>query len=541
MSTQGDNSNMADNVNIEDSGDVMPAFIIAQDIGARFNGFKLGEIINDKLQGKLVEGIQEVRGLFRIYLFSDKAKTDLCEMGVTLNGRWVKVYSQNPWATGAGYNPKQEQIEMVRLTIKDLYKSVSNKDVVHMLTKVYKIELASEVKFSHYREENGELSYMKNFDRHVWVHPDQLKVPLPRNAQCGVWRCRIFYRGQFKSKKQCYKCFSDDHLGRNCKNPRCCKVCKLPGHRPGTPQCEYYYVNYGVRVFGGEEDPLSNHYPCSFKYNHVKVKSVEHAWFDQKAMKNGQNEIANMCLNADDAKEAKYLGKGIKCTSDWDRQSLGMGIMKDILRCKYKEVDTAREALYECWVNHWEIVEAVPKGEWSWWSTGLSKQETEYTHRDGWQGDNSMGKMLTEIMFEMFGPFQFDEWEEGFCEMGGPTGEYPPPVERESLLESVDSSLDPTDQADFTPKSREEIATLIKTHQSRSSVKHVRGGGGGGRGRAMSKPRSYARSVRGYSPRSPSTKRLPVSPLGSTSKYQKQQPKPSVVASKFAQGNGRIS
>ena len=78
---------MADNVNNEDSGDVMPAFIIAQDIGARFNGFKLGEIINDKLQGKLVEGIQEVRGLFRIYLFSDKAKTDLCEMGVTLNGR----------------------------------------------------------------------------------------------------------------------------------------------------------------------------------------------------------------------------------------------------------------------------------------------------------------------------------------------------------------------------------------------------------------------------------------------------------------------
>ena len=75
---------------------------------------------------------------------------------------------------------------------------------------------------------------------------------------------------------------------RNCPNRKACKVCELPGHEPGSPRCPYYTINGGMRIFGGAGDPLSNHYKCDFEYNDVKVESVEHSWFNQKATKNGQ-------------------------------------------------------------------------------------------------------------------------------------------------------------------------------------------------------------------------------------------------------------
>ncbi len=266
------------NVNNDKENSVTPALIMSHDIGAKMDGYELGQIINNQFKARVVEGIQEVRSMWRVYMFKEEDKIKLCDEGLTLPGnRKVKCYLSNPFATGAvDKDGNIEDVQMVRLTIRDLLKSMSNDDVVHMLTKVYKLTLASEVKYAQYRDPDGHLTYMKSFDSFVFVHPDQLKVPLPRNAQCGVWRCRLFYKGQFKPSKVCFRCFAEDHMSRNCPNGKACKVCHLQGHEPGSPRCPYYTINGGMRVFGGASDPLSNHYKCDFEYNDVKVKSVEH-------------------------------------------------------------------------------------------------------------------------------------------------------------------------------------------------------------------------------------------------------------------------
>ncbi len=116
----------------------------------------------------------------------------------------------NPFATGAinaGVDIDQSDVQMVKLAIRDLYKSVAHSEVVSMLENRYKLKVATDVRFANYRDYDKKLTSFVNYDRFVWVHPDQLKVPLPRMAQCGVHKCRIFYRGQFKPSKLCYNTF----------------------------------------------------------------------------------------------------------------------------------------------------------------------------------------------------------------------------------------------------------------------------------------------------------------------------------------------
>ncbi len=410
-----------ENVEGLESG-ITPCFIMANEIGARLSGYNIGCMINEQFQDRIVEGIQEVRGLWRVYTFTEQGKLDLCNQGLNVGHKKVKVHLQNPFVTGA-INSGSDNIEddrRVKLTIKDLYKSVSADSITHRLTKVYKLTLSSEVKMGNCRDDQGNLTYMMNYDRYVYVHPDQLIIPLPRNAQCGTFKCRIVYKGQFGPEQECWRCFATDHLSRNCPNPRACKVCKQPGHQPGHPDCDWYTTNENMRAYGGDKDPLSNHFKCDFEYNHVPLKSVEHGWFNQKGIKNGQTELATMCLEAEDAKSAKFLSHGIRCTQDWDQQPYAYNVMKSIAKAKFEQVEIAKEALKECWENRWSIVEAVPSRD-TWWGSGLNKEATIHTDPKYWPGANTMGKILTEIMFDLFGPYpEYWEGEEdhGFAEMG---------------------------------------------------------------------------------------------------------------------------
>ncbi len=389
----------------------MPAFIKTYELGMKIDGYQLGCLINDEFGMRVCEGTQEVRGLFRVYMLRPEWKAELCERGLTINNRKITVYDVNPHRSGSTqYETGQEEVKMVKLTIRDLYKSVSMKDTEHMLCNVYKLELASDIRFGNYREENGELSYMMNYDRYVYVHPDQLQVPLPRNAQCGIYKCRIFYPGQIKPSKACFNCYQTDHISRNCPNGKCCKICKEPGHFPGSPFCLHYTPAHpGMRVFGGEKDPLSNHFMENFTWNEVEGKSAEHHWFNWKANANGQPELANEIFKSGFARDAKYLGKGIRCVPGWDSQDRAYDTMLDILRVKFTHVKAARDALYECWLNKWSIVHAVNANHYSIWGTSLSQEATLHTDPSMWQGDNKMGKILTDLMFEFWG-----EWEDSW-------------------------------------------------------------------------------------------------------------------------------
>ncbi len=419
---------------------------------------------------------------------------------------------------------------MIKLTISDLAKSVSNEQVKHMLCDVYKITLTTEIKMGQHRDDDGKLSYMLNYDRYVWVHPDQLIIPLPRNAQCGIFKCRIFHKGQFKQSEECFNCFANDHQKRNCPNPRGCKVCKTPGHLPGSPMCRFYTTNHGIRVFGGYKDPMSNHFPCEFVHDHIKVKSSEHSWFHKKAMRHGQKDLANMILDADTALDAKILSKGIRVDRSWDNSEDAYNIMKDILRDKFTDCKEPRDALYECWLKQWSIVEAVHANHYSYWGTGLSKEATIHTVPEAWTGTNRLGKILTELSIEFWGEPEYEDgWENGeeeqygFMDYSGPPSAgvpvdtVPDKATYASRLEEVDGF--DTNDAKFHRGHKAE-----QTHYNRNRARGrgsgpVRGGRGGGRGQY-----SGGMPHKQPSPRTPAEKRDAISPLQNS-----MQKKPNVV------------
>ena len=501
-------------------GNITPAFIMASEIG-KIDGYKLGMKINESLSdgngkvGAFVDGIQEVRSLWRIYMFTYKDKVDLCNEGLTIGNRHIKVFMSNPFATGAISTGVDniENVRMVKLIIRDLYKSVAMKDVTHMLTDVYKVTLATDVKFAQYRDEDGQLTTMNNFDRYVWVHPDQLKVPLPRNAQCGVHRCRIFYKGQFKPSKKCYNCHQEGHLGRNCTNPKACKLCLLSGHEPGDPKCTYYTTHHHMKVFGGKEDPMSNHYESEFMHNNIPLLTSENGWFYGKGMKNGQSELALKCLEAKSGAEAKYLSHGIRCTEDWDNHKIAYDLMKDINRSKFQQVKEARNALHECWQMGLEIVESVPTNQYCTWGSGLTKEATLHTRKEGWYGDNMLGKILTELAVEFWGPYPSidDGWDSDQTGIDSSNENV-----NDSEPEYVSSVQDPEKEMLAQAKIVQNVSKFIDSQRylSRGQISgRSRGRGGRGGSGLNRSSRTNTKTPQKSSPRSSSVKRGQSSPL----------------------------
>ncbi len=386
-----------------------PAFILCEDTG-RCDGYKLGQSIMSVVGKTNVKCVQVVKNLWRIYCLTEAAKTALVSKGITFEGKTISVYPSNPLATGsmqAILNGASKNIEMVRLNIKDLCNSVSNDSVKHLLCDILKLKLATEVKESYYRDPDSKLtSHLMSGDRYVYVHPAELEKPLPRYAQCGIFSCRLIYRGQFgEDIQECYNCFSRDHKGFECKNPKACKVCKMPGHKPGSPDCLHYNPVNDYCIYGGSQDPLSNHYEHPFEHNHVMGKTVDHHWYYKKAMIHGQEELATLCITAPTAAQAKAFGKGIRCVRDWDNSPLARSIMRDIQLSKFKHVEPFADRMADAHLAGQYFVEAVPKGRYSIWSTGLTKEATMNTDPEHWTGMNQMGQILSGIAIDKFGQF----------------------------------------------------------------------------------------------------------------------------------------
>ena len=387
---------------------VTPAFIFSSQTGD-LDGYEIGMKVISIVGEGLVRTVQQVKGLWRVYFNTQQSKIDLITEGLTIGNTKVKCYNSNPFTTGAlrsGVRPDQlDKVNMVRVLIKDLYESVANEQVEYMMVHVFKVKLASEVQYAEYRR-NEKLTGLRNGDRFCWVHPDQLDTPLPRFAKCGNYNCRIFHRDQFKDQqKECFQCFGLGHLSKDCTKGRCCRVCKEPDHKEGTPMCNFYTDEIDkVFPFGGKNDPFSNHFEKSFVCDHVPSVTAEGHWFNQKSMAHGQDKLAMECINAGSGREAKALSRSIRCTPDWDYKGpRGVEMMRNIVKSKVEQVEEAKECLKFAWENDLTIVESVHSFHDKFWGSGMDKQTTMHTKPEHWPGKNMLGKIWMDLALELFG------------------------------------------------------------------------------------------------------------------------------------------
>ncbi len=189
--TVQNDSNEGNNSERDSPRPMTPAFILTEDTG-HINGYKLGLKIAEVIGMSNTISVQETRNMWVIYIKNSEAKVKLTAQGISIDGMYVKVYATNPFMlrTIAEFgmnssmdNAPQDNQEWIRVLIKDLRHSVSMTDVHHMLTTVYKVPITTEIKYAHYRDDSKKLTSLLNGDRFVWVHPNQLSHPLPRNLE----------------------------------------------------------------------------------------------------------------------------------------------------------------------------------------------------------------------------------------------------------------------------------------------------------------------------------------------------------------------
>ncbi len=152
-------------------------------------------------------------------------------------------------------------------------------------------------------------------------------------------------------------------------------------------------------------------------------------------MAHGQCDLALECLTAPTPAMAKTYGQAIRCAKDWDNSIFAKNLMAAIQLARFEQIDAFSDALEEAHSKGLYLIETVPKKRYSIWSSGLDREATLHTDPDFWPGDNGMGQILNQLMFDKFGPI--------------PTSHVPHPkvyTPRELPLDSSDSESEISDE-----------------------------------------------------------------------------------------------
>ena len=373
---------------------IAPVFIKNEDLGRRMNEYEICSMVCKTIDPDDLFGCQRVGSLWRVYAKNDTAKSKLLTETVRDGDHDVPVYRENPFRTGAT-SPEEK---LIRITVKEL--GVSTQDTTRLEQYLLKegVTIAKKIDFAKVRDPlTGQLSSWFTGDRVVFAK--DMKHPLPRFAQIGTATCRIFHDGQeVPQTKLCTNCFGTDHTRGACKKPQACACCKKPGHIAGDKQCEAYLSkgHSGTAAVHGEENPLSNMYPCTIKVFGKEFNSTEQAYQYSKAIRRGQLDVATGICAAPTPFMAKKQAKFLKYDKNWN-ETEKITLMNQLLQEKLDQVPEFKTALLDS--GRKMIVETVP-GEYVW-SSGLNEKVTNVTKRKFWPGSNLLGKLLEELRSSM--------------------------------------------------------------------------------------------------------------------------------------------
>ena len=333
--------------------------------------------------------LQLDRNLWRLYLKSKDARTKLLSEGLNLNSITVSLYDTNPYSAGITH-PAQKTL---KVRICGLPLSVDDSAVTELLDEL-NVKPTSKILYEKIRHpETNRMTSVLNGTRFFYTDPLEEGKYLPRINTCAGLRVRIYHYGQPNMKKNllCTNCWKTDHTRNNCKNEKCCKVCKKEGHNPGDKQCEAHEKQKNVTPFNGASDVLSNFYPCALDIYGVSHNSAEHAYQYIKSLRCGDLHAANTIKDAPDALTAKRLGDKIKPNEQWIETE--KEVMEEIIENKCVQVSLFREKLRAAKRNTL-FVETTYSDKWG---SGLDREGTMNTKQEKWPGKNNLGIIIGKI------------------------------------------------------------------------------------------------------------------------------------------------
>ena len=327
--------------------------------------YKLCCAANQLAPGEIL-GVQQIRGLWKIYVRSQEAVTGMISHYLVFDSRRIELFKDDPFLTGS--------IPSESIIFRDLPLTFDNKHIIsHLKANYPEIYLRSNIITGKVRNSNNELTDYLNGDRYIYAR--QGFAALPKELTIGGQRCRVWHTSQ--SNK--------------------CKRCRMDGHKTESRDCPaYIQVQNDNIIFWESKDVLSNFYPCDMSYADKVFKSSEHAYQYAKLDFLGESEMAAEVLATNTGKQAKLVASRIPYTrlTEWDDHK--GSIMRDIIRAKANSCFKFKKVLLD------SVDRVIAEGTIdSYWGIGMPPHIAATTNPDFYNGRNILGLVLMEVRGEV--------------------------------------------------------------------------------------------------------------------------------------------
>ena len=168
-----------------------------------------------------ITGIQKIRGLWRLYIESQKTRIELITGGLKVRNVSVAVYDSNPFLTHGE--------DTLRVRVKDVPLSASDSLITDELEK-RKCKVVGKIIHQRLRVD-GRLTDCLTGDRIIYI--ERPAHSLPRLITFGLFQGKVFHPGQVSTESSsvtCSRCLVVGHHRSQCTNDVMCRQCNKSGH-----------------------------------------------------------------------------------------------------------------------------------------------------------------------------------------------------------------------------------------------------------------------------------------------------------------------
>lgn len=310
-----------------------------------------------------IDGAQFSRDMWKLYPKTEADRVRILANGIPFQGRTIQALDMNPFRVGS--DDPEVQGATTKITIRDLPLSACESSV-EAFFRQENIQLRSAVKYSYWRDPaTRQLTQFRTGDRFCFVQA--LEKTLPRRAQIGQFKCRLFHPQQFLKP---------------------CAICNETGHRPGEPGCAHYMDIPNATTIKSHTNVLSPNYAANINREGHVHKSTMHAFQYCKAVENERQDLATLILDAEHAGFARKLGSDLPPDDDFSLE-----LMESILTKRCRTDHLFKEALRE--TGQTMIIHSVVGDKY--WGSGLDENVSTKVDPNFWPGLNKLGNLLMKI------------------------------------------------------------------------------------------------------------------------------------------------
>ena len=145
----------------------------------------------------------------------------------------------------------------------------------------------------------------------------------------------------------------------------------------------------GTTVFSGELCPLSNLFSVNFEIHGKRYQSNEHFYQSTKCLDFGKPDLVKDIMAEPSPRQAMYIGRQVKPDDQW-LKSKGENIMRQGIEAKFRN-----EEMKKYLISTTGTLGEATKHKF--WGIGHTLHTDGNKNIANWYGENTLGKMLTEL------------------------------------------------------------------------------------------------------------------------------------------------